>query len=340
MKVLKPFQLGAVGGSVQAKFSLVAPILYSTLFSLNRARVARLGGPQNITLWDVAREMRESNGDSGVCFEYAVHHAIMNQNDLIYPLVSEVLERLCDIPGGANSILFGPEKDGAIPVVETVQNSLTDDSLLYVGSRGRPPKLKRHIPAVVQAFRSSVSRGRLPASIRGIWKADLFLGNTGSEKWVATTVKSNGAQLVGAQGLRVGIYPKINAHDSPRLDQDLNLVRIPLPYDGQFSELFNKSFFLVRAFLLADASLPKPIDLPDAEDRYIVEELSKRREFPVIEVIDLMERMGQPGLVGGDGVEFLGASAEISEAEGLKHHFVEEDPDAPVSISPIPHGFS
>lgn len=340
MKILRPFQTSSVGDNVRAKFSLIAPIFYSTLYSLNGARVNRLGGVESITLWDVAREMRESSGDAGVCFEYAVHHSISNKNDLIYPLVSQVLEDQCEIRGGAGSILFGPEKDGVIPIVETVQNSLTEDSLLYVGARGRPPKLKRHIPAVVQAFRSRASRDRLPVSIRGVWKADLFLGNSSSERWVATTVKSNASDLVGAPGLRVGIYPKLNASDFPRFDDRLNLIRVPLPYDGQFSEVFFKSFFLVRAFLLADAGIPKPVDLPDSEDRYIVQELFKRREFPVMDVIEAINKMGQPGLVDGAGVEVVGASAVISEAEGLNHRQVAEDPNSPISIAPIPHGFS
>jgi hypothetical protein len=95
---------------------MVVPILEATLFSMNRERVNRLGGYEKMTLWDVAREGREGAGDSGICFEWAVHDAIATRNPLIHPLASEVLTDFCGISGDSDSILFGPEKDGVIPI--------------------------------------------------------------------------------------------------------------------------------------------------------------------------------------------------------------------------------
>ena len=64
---------------------------------------------------------------------------------------------------------------------------------------------------------------------------------------MGTTVKINPGHLQGARGLRIGIYPKTNARDTARQDDDLNLIRLPLPYDGAFMELFYKAFYLVKA---------------------------------------------------------------------------------------------
>jgi hypothetical protein len=297
---------------------MVVPVLEATLYSVHMDRIARLGGYEEWTLVDLAREYREGNGDAGICFEFAVHEAIALENPLIAPLASEVLNDFCGISGGANSILFGPEKDGRIPILESVQDALTDDSRVYVGNRGQPPKLKRYIPKIIRAFRRNEDRNKLPRTINGLWKADLFIGNPDSEKWVGTTVKVNQAHLEGAQGLRIGIYPRVNPRDVPRKDDDLNLVRLPLPYDAAFMELFYKSFYLVRAFLNADARVPKPIQLPDAEDRFVTQELEARRDFPVLAVIEVIRDMAQRNLLKNEDVETVMPTAALSEEAGLE----------------------
>lgn len=317
MRQLRTIQQEAIADPVRSKFSMVVPILEATLFSMNHDRVDRLGGYDKMTLWDLAREGREGSGDAGICFEWAVHDAIAAEDPLIHPLASEVLEAFCGVRGGSHSILFGPEKDGVIPILESASASLTDDSRVYVGNRGQPPKLKRYIPQIIRAFRRAELRNALPRSINGLWKADLFLGNRDSERWVGTTVKSNGSQLVGAQGLRIGIYPKTGPQDVPRRDDDLNLVRLPLPYDGGFMELFYKSFFLVRAFFQADAEVPPPVSLPDAEDRFISSELQTRRGFPVLDVIEVIREMSQRELLETKEVQSVEPSATLSEAKGL-----------------------
>lgn len=144
MRLLKTVQTEELADPVRAKFAMVVPILEATLFSMNRKRAERLGGYEKMTLWDVAREGREGSGDAGICFEWAVHDAIASQHPLIHPLASEVLQDFCGIGGGSSSILFGPEKDGVIPILESVDESLTEDSRVYVGNRGlKPPGFRR-----------------------------------------------------------------------------------------------------------------------------------------------------------------------------------------------------
>jgi len=322
---------------VGSKFAMVAPVLDAMLFSLRGDRVDRLGGMDRVTLADLAREVREGNGDVGICFEYAVHEAIANHDVLIHPLASDVLETFCGITDGCDSILFGPEKEGRIPILESVEKALTDDSRVYVGNRGQPPKLKRYIPQIIRAFRRNEERNKLPRTISGLWKADLFIGNPQSERWVGTTVKINPTALQGAQGLRIGIYPRVNAADVPRRDDSLNLVRLPLPYDGAFMELFYKSFNLVRAFVRADARVPPPVGLPDAEDRYVTSELAKRAMFPVVAVTQEVRGMSQRDLLEEQPVTEAVPTAELSEELGL-----DEDPkitrsdEGLISLTPRP----
>ena len=317
IRVLEATQLADVGDPVRAKLAMVVPVLEATLLSVNRARLERLGGIAAWTLHDLARENREGDGDSGICFEFAVHEAIASGSGLIYPLASEVLETHCKIDGGAHSILFGPEKNGVIPIVESVQDALTDDSRVYVGNRGNPPKLKKYIPQIVNAFHRNEERNKLPRSINGLWKADLFVGNSAVDKWVGTTVKINPANLVGAQGLRIGIYPKLNRKDIPRRDYALNLIRLPLPYDAAFMELFYKSFFLVRQFLRADAKVPDPSRLPDAEDRFLTKELQDRRDLPLLDVLDGLRVIAQPDLLKTQQPRVIMPDAMLSGTTGL-----------------------
>lgn len=334
MKVLKAVQAQGLSDAVQAKFAMAVPVLEATLGSLAKDRANRFGGYAKVTLADLARETREGTGDAGICFELAVHQAIETRNPLVHPLVSEVLDQHIGIKESAESILFGPEKNHVIPILESTQDALTEDSRVWVGNRGQPPKLKRYVPQIINAFRRSETRNKLPRSISGLWKADLFLGGKTIDRWLGTTVKINPDQLQGAQGLRVGIYPKRNAKDDPRLDNDLNLLRIPLPYDGAFMETFYKSFYLVRAFLKADATVPAEIHLPDAEDRFVTRELQQRREFPIMDVLDVLRTMSQTNLIAQEPVTEIQPAASLSEA-GLSDRPKPEDVSDLISVSPF-----
>lgn len=334
MRVLKAIQRHGLDDAVRAKFAMVIPVLEATLGSLALDRAHRFGGYDKVTLADLARETREGSGDAGICFELAVHQAIESRNPLIHPLISEVLDEHMHIKDKADSILFGPEKNHVVPILESVQNALTEESRVWVGNRGQPPKLKRYIPQIMNAFRRSEERNNLPRSISGIWKADLFLGGKSIDRWLGTTVKINPTHLRGAQGLRVGIYPRLNNNDRPRLDPDLNLLRIPLPYDRAFMEAFYKAFFLVRAFLKADANVPPEVNLPDAEDRFVTREMESRRQFSVLSVIEVLRDMAQPDLLAVDGVSELIPAASLSPG-GLGDIPRPEDTSELISLSPI-----
>lgn len=340
MKALKSVQAEDLEDSVRAKFAMVVPVLEATLASLNRRRVDRLGGLDKVTLSDLAREYRAGSGDAGICFEYAVNEAIAAANPLIHPLASEVLENYCGIQGGSHSLLFGPEKEGVIPILESVQDALTDDSRVYVSNRGQPPKLRRYIPQIMRAFHRNEVRNSLPRSISGLWKADLFIGNKNSEKWVGTTVKVNPRNLQGAQGLRIGIYPRADApgcpsaRRGPQLDPPSVAVR-----RGVHGDLLQGPFYLTRAFLRADAEVPPPVDLPDAEDRFVTAELEARRDFPIRDVMGVLRDMSQEGLLQTADVEEIPATAALSE-EGLEDESATSEAEAGegdlVSLTPEP----
>jgi hypothetical protein len=123
---------------------------------------------------------------------------------------------------------------------------------------------------------------------------------------------------------------------STRKDDDLNLVRLPLPYDGGFMELFYKSFNLVRAFLEADARVPLPVALPDAEDRFVTNELEQRARFPVLAVTRVIRDMSQRDLLDERPVEEAKPTAELSETEGLEDEPSGASDEDLISLTPRP----
>jgi hypothetical protein len=229
----------------------------------------------------------------------------------------------CNVPGHeAASILFGAEKSGALRLIDTAKELLTDDSRILVGKQGQPAKLLRHLDIAAQAMRKQAAQLLLPYSIRGIWKADLFVGYTDSQRWVATTVKINPNQLEAAPGLRIGIVPNHEGQsDLLRVDEAKNLVICPLPYDHDFMQVFFQGWAVCQQSLHHDAKVPKEVALPRPPDRQVARYLEERRDFPVVEVIEALGPLSQPELLNSEerspelsGSEDVGIETSVVEA--------------------------
>lgn len=300
MQLRLQFQQNPVADEVSAITAVVRPILEGLLYGLKADVVAEVGGYDNVKLMLLPRLYRPGDRDCGLCFEYAVHDALNRGEPSVLDRLDEAL-RTCNVPGHAPaSLLFGLEKSGALNLIDTARDRLTDDSRLLAGNRGQPAKLKRHIDSIAAAFRKKAARGLLPWSISGLWKADLFLGNTDSDRWVGTTVKINPATLEGARGLRIGIVPAREGRtDNIRKDDSRNLVICPLPHDQAFMEVFYQGWGVIQQFVAADANVPKEVSLPRQAERQVARYLADRREFPVVEVLAALRPLAQPELLQG-----------------------------------------
>jgi hypothetical protein len=292
-------QRNAVADEVSALVAVVRPILVGLLYGLKADVAAEVGGRENVKLKMLERMRRKKDGDLGICFEYAVHDAMRQRNTMVLERVDDALTRLCGITGDPpQSILFAVEKSGSEQLIETATELITPESRLMSGARGQPAKLHKHIEGIAQAFRRPDARDALPYSISGVWKADLFLGKTDTDRWVATTVKSNPKSLEKAPGLRVGIVPASHTEtDVPYMDDNKNLVVCPLLHDGNFMQVFYEGWQLIQFFLDADAKLPSEAKLPRPPMREVARMLEHRREFPVVEVIDALAVLAQPELL-------------------------------------------
>jgi hypothetical protein len=291
------YQRSPVADEVSALTAVVRPILRATLYSLKAEQVRDLRGHENIRLRNLARLYRKGDGDCGICFEYAVHDAVKRHDPLVLEKVDDALRNYCRVEGSVpGSILFGAEKAGSLELIDTAKKTLTDNSRLMYGSRGRPVNLKNHINAVAAAFRSKEARRALPHSISGLWKADLFAGYTDTDRWVGTSVKINPSHLEPARGLRIGIVPSEQGSGDV-IQRKGNLVVCPLPYDGAFMEIFYRAFAIVQQFFAADARVPREVALPGPADRQVCRSLAERRAFPVTDVIEVLEPLAQPELL-------------------------------------------
>lgn len=292
-------QLNPVADEVSAITAVVRPILLGVLYALKQQVVAEVGGHRGVKLFMLPRLYRPGDGDCGICFEYAVHDAVLRGEPGVLDRVHTAMSLHCRVPGhDPASILFGAEKTGAQQLIDTAANSLTRESVLMYGTRGRPVKLQAHLNRIAAAFRRPVARTLLPWSIRDIWKADLFLGYGDTDRWVGTSVKINPTQLEAATGLRIGIVPAFQGNtDRPALIEAKNLVVCPLPYDGSFMEIFYRGWGVIRQFIAADAQLPGEVNLPRPAERQVARYLAERRPFSVIDVIGALDALAQPHLL-------------------------------------------
>lgn len=298
MEIRRELQLNPVADEVSAITAAVRPILRGTLYSLRSEVVAPLGGYGSVPLYMLADLRNPGDGDCGISFEYAIHDALVRGDAVVSERVHDALAR-CNVRGDAlASILFGLEKTGTQNLIETVSGLLTTDSRLMSGYRGQPVKLTRHLGSVAAAFRSPRARAGLPQSISGLWKADMFVGDTGPDRWVGASVKINPRDLEGARGLRIGIVPTQQGRsDGIRLDDRRNLVICPVPYDGSFMETFYRAWEVVTMFLAAHANVPKEVNLPGPAQRQVARYLADRRQYSTLEVIEALTHLAQPGLL-------------------------------------------
>jgi hypothetical protein len=304
MRIRRERQLNPVSDEVLALTAVVRPILAGVLYGLKTEVAAEVGGYHNVKLKLLPRLWRPGDGDIGICFEYAVHDAMNNKDPRVLERINDAI-KICKIrTTEPHSILFGLEKTGAIQLIDTANHILTDDSRVLAGIQGQPAKLRHRLNLLSAAFRRPATRFALPWSIRGLWKADLFVGSLSSQQWVGTSVKINPTQLEGAAGLRIGIVPtRSGLSDKVHLDSDRKLVICPLHHDQDFMEVFYVGWRIVQAFLKADAQIPKESILPSPVEREVCKILAERREYPVVDVLEALIVFGQPELLSTEDKE-------------------------------------
>lgn len=310
MEIRTERQARPVADPVAAKVAIMRPVLASVLRSLNGEVVEAIGfAKENVSrgtipLHLLGRLRREGDGDVGIAFEYAIHDAIRTGQPQVMERVSDAL-KLCNIRrGNPESIFFAIEKGGSEQLINTQMELITDTSRALSGLRGRPVKLKNYLAMLAAAFRRPTTRLSLPQSIKGLWKADLFLGSPIPDHWVGTSVKNNPKHLESARGLRIGIVPsRSRGSDAVRRDDHRDLVICPVPHDESYMQTFYETWRIAQALMQSDFNMPREVLLPTSIDREVARIFVERRQFGIRDVLEATEAFAQPYLLETNTIE-------------------------------------
>lgn len=286
-------------------YAMVAPILFGLLGGLKREVVESCGGIDKILLRELARNYREGDGDCGICFEYAVHSAIRNNNPLVIERIQNALS-MCGVEGkNTTSILLGFEKSQILQINNELLNTLTENSILLSGPYGERVKIKKYIEGIQKSFRSYSARNNLPVSINGIWKADLFIGNTDTDIWVAASVKINHLALRYANGLAIGIVSSRWEQERPCQAKN-GMIICPLLYENSFMQFFYSAWRIVSYFIKNDAKIPHERVLAGIEELRVAKYLEQKRDVPVLELVDDdLKRLAHPTLLLAENKQII-----------------------------------
>ncbi|MFC9931895.1 hypothetical protein [Streptomyces sp. NPDC127190] len=301
MQIRVEKQNNPVADEVSALVAVTRPIIAGIYHSIGQDVLSAIGKREDIKLKLLGKIRSQGDGDTGIAFEYAVHDAVVNKVPIVVERVADALGHCRINRGDPSSILFAIEKSGSQQLISTEIDLITAESRVLSGERGQPVKLKGHLNRLAAAFRRPSTRAQLPQSIRGLWKADLFLGSTEPDHWVGTTVKINRSHLEAARGLRVAIVPsKSGASDAIKKDEQKNLIVCPMPHDGSFMQVFYEGWRIVQALCESNFKMPKEVDLPSPIDREVARVYIERREFPVPDVLEATRKFAQPELLVAD----------------------------------------
>lgn len=278
-------------------YAMVTPILFGLLVGLKSEVIESCRGIDKILLRELARNYREGDGDCGICFEYAVHSAIRNNNPLVIERIQSALS-MCGIEGkNTTSILLGFEKSKILQINNELLNTLTENSILLSEPFGERIKIKKYLEEIQKSFRFSNARNNLPVSINGIWKTDLFIGNTDTDMWAAASVKINPLALRYAKGLAIGIVPSRWEKTKPCQAKN-GMIICPLLYEKSFMCFFYSAWRIVYHFIKNDAKIPHERFLSGIEELQIAKYLEQKRDVPVLELVDDdLKRLAHPTLV-------------------------------------------
>jgi hypothetical protein len=292
MELIRVAQAGEVRGDLNELGQMLVPVIKGFVHSFKQERHTLLAMARGgeITLEDLAYEQARGSGDAAICFELAVHEWIEDRNPTMLDLMASALT-VCNIFGDPQSLLFAPEKVERVSVLESAEGLLTGESRLYTGRQGRPITLQNHLESAYDAFSRRGESDALPLSIRGLWKADLFVGTREHDAWVAATVKLHRSDFEAAPGLRLGIYAAPDGeYVAPQLDQNLGLILVGMPYDPWFLELFYRAFRIFREFVATRGKMPDREALPNRVDREMASLLVASKHLPVSDVIAAIGR--------------------------------------------------
>ncbi|HEV2372227.1 MAG TPA: hypothetical protein VGS19_08665 [Streptosporangiaceae bacterium] len=298
MEIWEDRQKNPVADDVSALVAVTGPIISGVLQSVPLDVTNRFGGRDQLPLKMLGRLRKLGKGDCGIAFEYAVHDAVVSHEPVVAERVAEALSK-CGVRGtNPASIFFAVEKSGAQELISTEPGLVMDNSPVLLGGDGKTVSLREQLAAIGATFRRPGSFLNLAQSIRGLWKAELFLGGGNLDQWVSTRVYANPRDVRAVRGLQIAIVPNATGYpDVVKLDEQKNVVICPLPYDGSFIKVFYEGWRIVQALCARNFRAGDRFDAQDPVTREVTRMFVERREFPILDVVEAVRKFGQPELL-------------------------------------------
>lgn len=247
----------------------------------------------------VARLDRDK-GMRGDGFEWAVHEALMGQENRVSDLVGRAMNRASKhIGAGAipTSVMFGYERAKHLGFMDAVVDEAGTDARLLPDGRGRPFQFGPWVRAAAGGPESVLLQG---TRIEQIWKTDLFVTDALGERYLAATVKSQWRHLEGGRGLRLAIVPEAkDLKSGVSFDKKTGLWMVALPDPDGFMGLFNDAYSAVAEaiYFLGKHTQSKYWSKPSAKAQKIQDQMIKAAGASVLEIEDALNDAAQQNLV-------------------------------------------
>jgi hypothetical protein len=296
-------QTEPVGEYGRALYAVARSIIRAHLDALSEADLTDLNTPRaDIRMRQMAKVTRidRDKGSRGDGFEWAVHEAILGGEPRVLDPLASALGRASPNLKNVepNSLMFGQERARYLGFTDAVIDEAGEDAFLLSEGSGRP---FRFAPYVQTAAQGKAAEPYLPKRISSVWKTDLFLSGVGKPRWLASTVKSNYAQLEGGNGLRIGIVPE-SANGNPsgvRWDDKHKLWVVSLDDPSGFMGLYDDAFRAVGRAICTLGRLNKPVyyTKPSAKAQKLQTQLEKYPDAKVIDIEDALNEAAQQNLI-------------------------------------------
>lgn len=234
-----------------------------------------------------------NSGVNGVCWEYAVFNAILNNDIYIQDLINAAINYLSgeDDHYRLNAILWGGEKNNLSS--DNIKNNLKDDETIWT-----PYKeiiFKDYVDIILKSFHDKNLRKTLPQYFAGIWRTDLFVKKENKNRWYAVTVKWNKYDMKQFPGLSIGIHfehiNSLKGSVNPKLTKN-NFVYCSIPFNLNFGEYYAYMFRFVET-MLSEINTKKKnslwIKFPTSEENGLFNDLYNLREVPCCIVIQFLK---------------------------------------------------
>jgi hypothetical protein len=293
-------QRNPVADEVSALVAVTGPIIAGVFRSVSADVANAFDKRRPLPLRMLGRLRKEADGDCGITFEYAIHNAIASRDPVIAERVADALHKCGIGRSDPASILFAMEKSGAQELISTDPGLVADSASVLLGEDGRPISLRDSLSAIGAAFRLPDAFLNLAQSIQGLWKTELFLGSSDFEKWVSASVSAGQPRLSAAREPRIAVIPWMPGYsDAIRVDEQKNVVICPVPSDGSFIQVFHEGWQIVQALCAVSFEMPDSADIPNPLHREVARMFVERRDFPIPDVVEAIQKFAQPELLTG-----------------------------------------